>query len=157
MLKKAPRFIKRTLLSITKQLKWERIFRIRVYLLCTWNHHNIVNQLCSVAQSWPTLYDSRTAAHQAFLSLTVSQTLPKFIHVHCSGDVIQPSHPLTPSSPSALDLSQQLTRFQYKKVKKKKKTNQPTNQPEKCSVKMLQMLWQFYFHLKERILSRDPG
>ena len=27
-------------------------------------------------------------------------------HVHCIGDAIQPSHPLTPSSPSALNLSQ---------------------------------------------------
>ena len=28
------------------------------------------------------------------------------VHVHCIGDAVQPSHPLTPSSPSALDLSQ---------------------------------------------------
>ena len=28
------------------------------------------------------------------------------VHVHCIGDAIQPSHPLTPSSPSALNLSQ---------------------------------------------------
>ena len=28
------------------------------------------------------------------------------IYVHCIGDAIQPSHPLTPSSPSALNLSQ---------------------------------------------------
>ena len=85
--------------------------------------------LINYAQSpSPTLYDSMTAAHQAFLSLTVSQTLPKFIHVRCVGDVIRPSHPLTPSSPSALDLSQQLTRFQYKKVKQNKTKQQPTNQ-----------------------------
>ena len=32
---------------------------------------------------------------------------PKFAQVHilCTGDTIQPSHPLTPSSPSALNLS----------------------------------------------------
>ena len=28
------------------------------------------------------------------------------VHVHCFGDAIQPSHHLTPSSPSALNLSQ---------------------------------------------------
>ena len=27
-------------------------------------------------------------------------------HVHCVGDAIQPSHPLSPSSPPALNLSQ---------------------------------------------------
>ena len=58
-------------------------------------------------------------------------TLPEFIPVRCVGDAIQPPHPLTPSSPSALNLSQHFTIFQYKKVKKKK-------QPGKlCSVKML--------------------
>ena len=28
------------------------------------------------------------------------------VHVHCISDAIQPSHPLKPSSPSALNLSQ---------------------------------------------------
>ena len=39
--------------------------------------------------------------------LPVPHHLPKFaqVHIHCIGDVIQPSHPLTPSFPSALDLS----------------------------------------------------
>ena len=40
-----------------------------------------------------------TAAHQASLSFTISQSLPKFMS-------IQRSHPLMPSSPSALSLSQ---------------------------------------------------
>ena len=40
--------------------------------------------------------------------------LPKFaqVHVHCIGDPIQPSHPLTPSSP-ALNLSQHQRLFQW--------------------------------------------
>ena len=40
--------------------------------------------------------------------LPVPHHLPKFaqIHVHCIGDVIQPSHPLTLFSSSALNLSQ---------------------------------------------------
>ena len=42
-----------------------------------------------------------TAAHQVSLSFTFSQT-----HVHWVGDATQPSHPLLPSSPPALNLSQ---------------------------------------------------
>ena len=40
--------------------------------------------------------------------LSVSHYFPKFaqVHVHCISDAIQPSHRLTPSSPSALNLSQ---------------------------------------------------
>ena len=40
--------------------------------------------------------------------LPVPPHLPKCaqVHVRCIGDAIQPSHPLTPSSPSALNLSQ---------------------------------------------------
>ena len=43
-----------------------------------------------------------------------SYCLPKFaqVHVHCIGDAIQPSHPLTPSSP-ALNLSQHQGLFQW--------------------------------------------
>ena len=52
-----------------------------------------------------------TAACQASLSITISQSLLK-LHVHCFGDAIQPSHPLTPSSLSALNLSQHQALFQ---------------------------------------------
>ena len=40
--------------------------------------------------------------------------LPKFaqVHVHCIGDAIQPSHPLMPSSLSALSLPQHQGLFQ---------------------------------------------
>ena len=40
--------------------------------------------------------------------LPVPHHLPKFaqVEVHCISDAIQPSHPLTPSSPSALNFSQ---------------------------------------------------
>ena len=46
--------------------------------------------------------DSRTPG------LPVPHHLPKFaqVHVHCISDAIQPSHPLRPSSPSALNVSQ---------------------------------------------------
>ena len=35
------------------------------------------------------------------------------VHIHCTGDAFQPSHPLKPSSPSALDLSQNQGLFQW--------------------------------------------
>ena len=47
--------------------------------------------------------------------LSVPHHLLKFaqVHVHCIGDAIQPSHPLTPSSPSALNLCQHQGLFQW--------------------------------------------
>ena len=45
-----------------------------------------------------------TAAHQASLSITSSHSLLKL--VHCIGDAIQPSHPLSSPSPPAFSLSQ---------------------------------------------------
>ena len=61
----------------------------------------VVVQLPSCAQLFATPW---TAARQASLSLAI----PKFaqVHVHFIGDAIHPSHPLIPSSPSALNLSQ---------------------------------------------------
>ena len=58
---------------------------------------------------------SWTAAHQASMSFAISQSLLKFmsiesIHVH---DAIQPSHPPSPSSPPALNLSQHQGLFQH--------------------------------------------
>ena len=40
--------------------------------------------------------------------LSVLHHLPEFaqVHVHCISDAVEPSHLLTPSSPSALNLSQ---------------------------------------------------
>ena len=43
-----------------------------------------------------------TAAHQAALSFAISQSLLKFMYI----DAIQPFHPLSPTSPPALNLSQ---------------------------------------------------
>ena len=48
-------------------------------------------------------------------SLPDPQNLPEFaqFHVHCISDVIQPSHPLMPSSPSALNISQHQGLYQW--------------------------------------------
>ena len=60
---------------------------------------------CSVAQSCPTLFNPMDCSTPG---LPVPHHLLKFaqVHVHCIGDAIQPSLPLMPSSPSALNLSQ---------------------------------------------------
>ena len=59
----------------------------------------------SVTQSCLTLCDPMDCSMP---SLPVSHHHQKFaqVHVHCISDAVQPSHPLMPSSPSALNLSQ---------------------------------------------------
>ena len=54
----------------------------------------------SVAKSCPTLCDPMDCSTSGFL---VHHQLPELVqtHVHWVGNAIQPSHPLTPSSPSA--------------------------------------------------------
>ena len=67
---------------------------------------------CSVTQSCPTLCDPMDCSTPG---LPVPHHLPEFAqhHVHCIGDAVQPSHPLTPSSPSALNFSQHQELFQW--------------------------------------------
>ena len=60
-----------------------------------------------VANSCPTLCDP-IAAHQASLSPTISAQ----IHIHWVCDAIQPSYPMSPSSPPAFNLSQHQNLFQ---------------------------------------------
>ena len=62
-------------------------------------------QLSSVAQSCPTPYDPM---NRSTPGLPVHHQLPETTqtHVHCVGDAIQPSHPLSSPSPPALNLSQ---------------------------------------------------
>ena len=59
-----------------------------------------------VTKSCPTLCDS---TDYSTLDFSVLLNLPEFgqAHVHCIGDAIQPSHPLSPTSPPALSLSYQ--------------------------------------------------
>jgi len=54
---------------------------------------------CSVTKSYPTLHDPVDCSTPGFL---VPHYLLEFaqVHVHCISDTIQPSHPLSPSSPS---------------------------------------------------------
>ena len=56
---------------------------------------------CSVTKSWPTLRSPMDCSTPGF---PVPHHLAEFaqVHVHCIDDAIQPSHPLLPSSPSAI-------------------------------------------------------
>ena len=66
---------------------------------------SVLSCCCSVAQSFLTFCDPMDCSTPG---LPVPHHLLKFaqVHVHCIGDAIQPSLPLMPSSPSALNLSQ---------------------------------------------------
>ena len=89
-----------------------------IYHWATWETPPIFKYLlwscccCSVTQSCPTLCDPMDCSMPG---LPVPHHLPKFaqVHVHCFSDAIQPSHPLTPSSSSALNLSQHQGLFQW--------------------------------------------
>ena len=67
---------------------------------------------CSVAQLRLTLCDPMDCSTPG---LPVPRHLPEFaqVRIHCISDAIQPSHPLTPSSPSALSFSQHRELFQW--------------------------------------------
>ena len=64
---------------------------------------------CSLAKLCPAICDSWTAACQASQSFTISQILLKFISIV----VVLTSHPLTPPSLLALNLSQHQGLFQW--------------------------------------------
>ena len=66
----------------------------------------------SDAQSCPTLCDPMHCSRPCFSDL---QYLPEFTqtHVHWVSDAIQSSHPLSPTSPPALSLSQNQGLFQW--------------------------------------------
>ena len=68
-------------------------------------------QFSSVAQPCPTLHDPM---NHSTPGIPVHHQLPEFTqtHVHRVGDAIQPSHPLSSPSPSALNPSQHQGLFQ---------------------------------------------
>ena len=65
--------------------------------------------------SHPAMSDLCDPMDCSTLGLSVPHHLLKFaqVHVHCISDAIQPSYPLMPSSPSALNLSQHQELFQW--------------------------------------------
>ena len=57
---------------------------------------------------------SLTLCGQSTPGLPIPHHLPEFaqVHVHCIGEAVEPSHPLTPSFPSALNFPQHQGLFQ---------------------------------------------
>ena len=66
---------------------------------------------CSVALSYPTFVTSGTAAQQASLSITTSQSLLNLVSI--VSDAIRPFHPLSVPSPPGFNLSQHQGLFQW--------------------------------------------
>ena len=74
-------------------------------------HQVVVVAVVQSPKSCPALCDPMDCSMPG---LPGPHRLPEFaqVCVHCIGDAVQPSHLLTPSSPSALNLSQQQGLFQ---------------------------------------------
>ena len=72
----------------------------------------ISRKLCSVTKSWMTFYDPMDCSTPG---LPVPHHLLESaqVHVHWISDATQPSHPLSPSSPSAFNLCQHQGLFQW--------------------------------------------
>ena len=82
---------------------WLKINKLHIFYL--FNHIIYIYLLLfSPLVMSDSLKTSWAAAHQASLSLIISQIAQ--VHVHCIGDAIQPSHPLMPSCPSTINLNQ---------------------------------------------------
>ena len=67
---------------------------------------------CSVANQCPTLCDPMDSSTLGFPVLHYLPELAQ-LHIHWVSDAIQPSHPLSPSSPPAFSLSQHQGLFQW--------------------------------------------
>ena len=76
-----------------------------------WQHSSFLLLCCSVTQ----VVSNSLRPHGLYARPPFPHCLPEFaqVHVHCTGVAIQPSHPLMPSSPSALNLSQHQGLFQW--------------------------------------------
>ena len=81
------------------------------YLSAGWlGQITLFSWCCSVAQSYPALFDSMDCSTPTVLHHLQELTQP---HVHWVGDAIQPSHPLLSPSPPDFNLSQFQGLFQW--------------------------------------------
>ena len=107
---------------------------------------------CSVTHSWPTLCDPKDCSTPC---LPVPHHLPKFANVHAYyiDDAIQPSHPLMPSSPFALSLSQHRGLFQWVSCS----PSDGQNTGASASATVFPMSFQGWFPLRLTGLSSLPS
>ena len=84
----------------------------KLRVLTVWSPGRWLCCCCSVAKLCPTLCDPMNCSTPGS---SVLHYLPEFVHthVHWVGDAIQPSHPVPPRSPPALNLSQHHDLFQW--------------------------------------------
>ena len=82
-----------------------RMLKLQIRKIRQFNTHFVIIVVVQLLRNVILFVTPWTAAHQA--SFPVLHYLPEFAqtHVHWVGDAIQPSHPLSPPSPSALNLS----------------------------------------------------
>ena len=102
----------RVYLKDWKSLKFVAIIFVCVFLSLGAQIHFTDCCCCSVTQSCPTLCDPKDCSMPG---LSVPHYLPKFaqVHMHCIGDAIQPSYPLSSPSPPAPNPSQHQSLFQW--------------------------------------------
>ena len=74
---------------------------------------HVLYSCCSVAKLCLTLWDCMDCSTPGFPLLSDLPELAQTHHVHWVSDAAQPSHPLLPPSPSALNLSQHQGLFQW--------------------------------------------
>ena len=88
---------------------WWKNFKLELVVA---QHCEYILLIFSAAKSHPTLCESMDYSTPGF---PVLHYLLEFaqIHVHRVGDIIEPSHPLLPSSPLAFNLSQHSCLFQW--------------------------------------------
>ena len=80
--------------------------------VCSWKGIVWECLCCLVTQTYPTLCDPMNWSTPSFPILYYLPELAQ-THVHWAGDAIQPSYPLSPLSPPALNLSRHQGLFQW--------------------------------------------
>ena len=88
------------------------VWIVTVWITSLYSYLFMLLYCCSVVQSCPT----RDPMDASTPGLPVSHHLLEFVQVHVISDAVQSSHPLTPSFPSALNLSQYQGLFQWVSV-----------------------------------------
>ena len=98
-------------------LKGSDLFLFTTFLLFIHTHtyRHTCMRVCMLQFSHSVMSDSLWPHEPQHASLPVHHQLPESTqtHVHCVGDAIQPSHPLSSPSPSALNLSQHRGLFKW--------------------------------------------
>ena len=107
---RSPRSVTKLKIQTAKDWEYSLLHTLWYMFMCSSVYISV--QFSSVAHLCPTLCDPMDCSTPG---LPVHHQLPEFTqtHVHWFGDAIQPSHPLSSSSPPAFNLSQHQGLFQW--------------------------------------------